>query len=250
MDLNYYRAIQGSLGLNSELETQRMEAKIRLYDQMQEAFPFEEDTIRNGEPQKLLVTKTDNVRKMNVHALPGEELCLGDVIWCYNHYWIVTDMYATDIVEHRGIMRQCNINLRFQIGTSEIYERPAVLDSGVYSTTLQTTEVADVPNQQYKLYMHRDDQTERIGRDKRIATEQWYDDEGNRILNVFRITAFESAGVSYGDRGLIIFRMRGDQYSPTVDNYDELVCDYIAPPASVGVEEGNNSSDKQSWRYW
>ena len=247
VDLNYYRAIQGSLGLNSELETQRMEAKIRLYDQIQEAFPFEEDTTRNGEPQKLLVTKTDNVRKMNVHALPGEELCLGDVIYCYDHYWIVTDMYATDIIEHRGIMRQCNINLRFQVGTSEIYERPAVLDSGVYSTTLQTTDAADIPNQQYKLYMHRDEQTERIGRDKRIATEQWYDNDGNRILNVFRITAFESAGVSYGDRGLIIFRMRGDQYSPTTDNLDEMICDYIDDSDAVSYVDEKLNPER---RYW
>ena len=246
VDINYYRAIQGAVGLNSELETQKMEAKIRLYDQIQESITFQEDTLRNGEPQKLLVTKTDNVRKMNVHALPGEELCLGDVIWCYNHYWIVTDMYATDIIEHRGIMRQCNINLRFQVGTNEIYERPAVLDSGVYSTTLQTSDIADIPNQQYKLYMHRDEQTEKIGRDKRLATEQWYDSDGNKILNVFRVTAFESDGVSYGDRGLIIFRLRGDQYSPTIDNYDEMVCDYI-PPDSVNDLYRNSNTER---RYW
>lgn len=247
IDINYYRAIQGAVGLDSELETQKMEAKIRLYDQIQESITFQEDTLRNGEPQKLLVTKTDNVRKMNVHALPGEELCLGDVIWCYNHYWIVTDMYATDIIEHRGIMRQCNINLRFQVGSSEIYERPAVLDSGVYSTTLQTTDVADIPNQQYKLYLHRDEQTEKIGRDKRLATEQWYDSNGNKILNVFRITAFESAGVSYGDRGLIIFRMRGDQYSPTTDNYEEMVCDYIDDNQSVSYVDESLNPER---RYW
>lgn len=247
VDLDYYRAIQGSLGLNSELETQRMEAKIRLYDQMQEALPFEENTLRNGIPQKFLVTKTDNVRKMNIHALPGETLCLGDVIYCYGHNWIVTDLYATDIIEHRGIMRQCNVNIRFQNGTSEIYERPAVLDSGVYSTTLQTGESMDIPNQQYKLYLHRDRQTERIGRDKRLATEQWYDEDGNKILNVFRITAFESAGVSYGDHGLIIFRMRGDQFSPTTDNVEQMVCDYIDEDDSMSYVDETINSER---RYW
>lgn len=235
VDINYFRAIQGSLGIDNETQFQREDAKANLAWQLLESVNCEHNATRNGVPQKLIVTKTDNIRVMNVTAFPDEDLVIGDVLEFYNAHWIVIRLYATDNIQKKGVAYQCNHKFRFQLGTSEIYERWGVIDSGVYSTTEKQGLIGSTPDQQYKLYMHKDEYTSKLSRDKRLATEIWYDIDGNQILSVYRITAYDSVSVSYIDGNLIEFKLRADQYIPSSDNIQEMICDYISPDA---IEQG------------
>ena len=144
---------------------------------------------------------------------------------------------ATDNIQMTGRAYQCNHLFRFQLGTSEIYERWGVLDSGVYSTTEKSSTTMLLPDQQFKLYMQADDITRQIARDKRFAVDQWKNIEGEDILTVYRVTAYDELSNSYVYGHLIEFKLRADEYVPNVDNYDEMICNYIAPnAASEGVK--------------
>lgn len=233
VDMNYFRAIQGTLGLDNETQYQREDAKENLRWQLLESVNCEHNALRNGKPQKLIVTKTDNVRVMNVTAFPDEDLVIGDVLEFYNAHWIIIRLYATDNIQRKGVAYQCNHLFRFQLGTSEIYERWGVIDSGVYSTTEKQGIIGATPDQQYKMYMQRDEFTRRLSRDKRLATDVWYDINGEQILTVYRITAYDSVSVSYIDGNLIEFKLRADQYVPQKDNIEEMICDYIAPDSVI-----------------
>lgn len=232
IDMNYFRSIQGTIGLDTETQYQRESAKQNLTWQLMESVNCEHNALRNGKPQKLIVTKTDNVRVMNVTAFPDEDLMIGDVLEFYNAHWIIIRLYATDNIQRKGVAYQCNHLFRFQLGTSEIYERWGVIDSGVYSTTEKQGIIGATPDQQYKMYMQKDEYTRRLSRDKRLATDVWYDINGEQILTVYRITAYDSVSVSYIDGNLIEFKLRADQYVPNIDSIEEMICDYI-PPDSV-----------------
>ena len=116
VDIGYLRAIQGTLGLSNETQYQREDAKDNLRWQLLESVNCEHDAKVNGGPQKLIVTKTDNVRVMNVTALPGERLLQGDLCEFYGHHWIIVRLYATDNIQMTGRAYQCNHLFRFQLG--------------------------------------------------------------------------------------------------------------------------------------
>ena len=130
-----------------------------------------------------------------------------------------------------GRAYQCNHLFRFQLGTSDIYERWGVLDSGVYSTTEKSGTTMILPDQQFKLYMQADDITRQIARDKRFAVDQWKNIEGDDILSVYRVTAYDEVSPSYVYGHLIEFKLRADEYIPGIDNYEQMICNYISPDA-------------------
>lgn len=239
VDMSYFRAIQDTTGIRNETEYQREDAKDNLRWQLLESVNCEHDAKVNGQPQVLIVTKTDNVRVMNVTALPGERLLQGDLCEFYGHHWIIVRLYATDNIQMTGRAYQCNHLFRFQLGTSEIYERWGVLDSGVYSTTEKSSTTMILPDQQFKLYMQADDITRQIARDKRFAVDQWKNIEGEDILTVYRVTAYDELSGSYIYGHLIEFKLRADEYIPGVDDYDEMICNYIAP-----------NTQTEEVRYW
>lgn len=237
-DLNYYRAIHGSVDCRNIKEVKQNIVKDRLKQDFLESINCEYDAKRNGKPQKFIVTKTDRETAMDIHAFPDEDLQVGDMIDCYDQKWIVTDMYATNTLHYSGLMEQCNHLFRFQNGTSDIYEYWGVLDSGVYSTTEKYTDYIIYPDQQFKVFLPYNEHTMKMYEGKRLATEMVYNNEGLPELVCFTITAIVTETYHYRQGKLLELKLRSDKYRPEKDNVELGICDYIAPnsidPSATG----------------
>ena len=229
VDLNYFRAIHGSVDCDNVTEVKRNITKDRLKREFLESISCEHNAKRNGVPQKFLVTKTDRETAMNILAFPDEDLQVGDMIDCYDQKWIVTDMFATNILHLTGLMEQCNHIFKFQNGTSDIFEYWGVLDSGVYSTTEKYTDYMIYPDQQFKVFLPYDENTTKIYEGKRLATETVYNNEGKEELVCFTVTAIVSETYHYRQGKLLELKLRSDTYRPEKDNIELGICDYIAP---------------------
>jgi hypothetical protein len=177
----------------------------------------------------LVIDRTETSYKCKIIAFPDEDLYVGDLISVDDENLIVTEVRSLNPLQKVGTAWLCNINLSFQNGTHDIITRPAVLDSGVYSTTKNGNEELQYVDKQFKLYLPYDDDTKKIYVDKRIAVDTRFDKHGKEILEVYSVTGINRVARSYGKGGhLLICELRSGTYSPSDDNLELMICDYIA----------------------
>lgn len=230
MDINYFRAIQNALGSETEVEANIREAKRDITDGMMGSVGLVHDGKRNGQPQRFVLAREISLFKYNIVAFPDEELNIGDVLDLRGEKWIVKDVKLSNPIQRVGIIYLANLTLRFQNHSSDIIERPAVLDKGQYSTTIGEEKDIRYPNDKIKIYLPYDEDTKYIYIDKRVATGIVYDKYGNEMLETFKITKANHTTVNFGKNAhLLELTVESDQYSPSNDNLSEMICDYIAP---------------------
>lgn len=230
MDINYFRAIQNALGAETEVEANIREAKRDITDGMMGSVGLVHDGKRNGQPQRFVLAREISLFKYNIVAFPDEELNIGDVLDLRGEKWIVKDVKLSNPIQRVGIIYLANLTLRFQNHSSDIIERPAVLDKGQYSTTVGEEKDIRYPNDKIKIYLPYDEDTKYIYIDKRVATGIVYDKYGNEMLETFKITKVNHTTVNFGKNAhLLELTVESDQYSPSNDNLSEMICDYIAP---------------------
>ena len=170
MDISYFKAIQGAVGADSAQEVLIRQTKDNLTVGMSTSIGNAK-LKRNGKEQSFVVSQTSVRHKYQITAYPDEELFVGDVIDYADEKWIIVETRIGSPLQKTGLMWLCNINLSFQNGTHDIITRPAVLDSGVYSTTKNGNEELQYVDKQFKLYLPYDDDTKKMFIDKRIAVD-------------------------------------------------------------------------------
>lgn len=243
--IEYFRAIQNQRGLSSMNEAVIADAKMSLRDELITSVHYMQ-CKRNGVDQSFIVTPSEAYHKYEIEALPDEPLFVGDEIECMGEHWIVVKTRVGSPFQTIGLMWLCNYKFRWQSFSPEIIERWGVLDSGVYSTTRDGNGALVTPDKQFKIYFPKDPDTAKLHIDKRLAVEVLYDQSGKEILNVYRITGYDSISTSYGQGGhLLVLNARSDDYVPNRDSIEEMICDFIAeepvPPVHSGTITGSSS---------
>ena len=184
---------------------------------------------RNGEVQQFLITQSATKDKANLITFPDEDITIGDMIYYNNMNWIVYEVSQSCEWQKTAVLWLCNIKLRFQIGTSEIHERWAVLDSGVYSTTITGDKTVQIGDKQYNLWITKDEVTKYIYTDKRLAIGKKFNKDREEILDVYSVTAVDAVSKNYGDNAHIIKISLRDasNFNSDTDNVDEMICDIV-----------------------
>ena len=195
---------------------------------------YQENCLRNGMPQRFLITRSDVLYRCEITAFPGEELYPGDVIECFDEHWICYQTRVSSDIQVSGTIWLCNHLFHWQNGTSEIITKWGVLDSGVYSTTKTGGYEINTPDVQYKIYLPLDKDTERFFVDKRLATNVRYDANGKQILEVYKVTRVDPTSQAYGKGAhLMLLHCRSDDFIAERDNVEHMICDYIPEEAVV-----------------
>lgn len=193
---------------------------------------------RNGVQQELVLVKGDTPVRAKILAMPGDELCAGDIVECMGKTWLIREVSETNPIQRVGLGWICNYNLRWQNNSEKIYEIPCVLDRGVYSATQSGNWFIHYTSINFKLYLPYNDYTKKLYVDKRIALDKSYDRDGNEILEVYRITGKYSKSRIFGtDAHLLICELKADLFAPSKDNIKEMVCDYFGEDATSGQSE-------------
>jgi len=227
MDINYFKAIQGAIGAHSSHEVLVRQAKDNLSIGMSASIGSSK-LKRNGHYQNFVIKQTSVRYKYQIMAFPDEELFAGDIIDYNGEKWIVMETRIGSPLHITGVMWLCNIDLSFQNGTHDIITRPAILDSGVYSTTKNGDNELQYADKQFKLYLPYDNDTKKLFLDKRIAVDTRFDKHGQQILEVYNITGINRVASAFGSGAhLLTCELRSGIYSPSDDNIELMICDYI-----------------------
>ncbi len=238
ISIDYFRTIQNQKGLASLKDAEIEDGKARLREDLRNSVHFLVGK-RNGVAQEFVVTPSEAYHKYEIEAMPDEDLFVGDEIECLGEHWIVVKTRVGSPFQTIGLMWLCNYKFRWQSFTPTVIERWGVLDSGVYSTTRDGDGDLVTPDKQFKLYFPKDAETQKLFIDKRLAVEVLFDSHGKQVLNVYRITGYDSISSSYGKNGhLLVLNARSDDYVPNRDSITELICDYIAPSPAPPVQTG------------
>lgn len=233
-DIDYFRAIQNATGVKTRTEAKINDSRRNLSEGLKGSINYYPDAKRNGVTQPIILTASETRHKALIEAMPGDEIRIGDLIEVVDHHgetmhWLMMQMVRTNPNQLQGMAWLCNIEFAFQTFDLEICHCWGVLDSGVYSTSLSRDDKLTVPDQQYKVYMPLNEDTEQIFVDKRLATERAYDQNGNRILMVYKITGRDTVARNYVNGHLLDLYARSDLYDPARDNYELMICDYEEP---------------------
>ena len=186
----------------------------------------------------ILLRSGDNAYMKMFNAAYDSGILVGDVLAINGTHYMCTELSNADDVTLRGSLYECNLMLRFQLGTSAIVERWSIFDSGVYSTTLAETPKGQVGDTQFKLLLPYDSYTCKLQRDKRLATEVLYHVSSTPTLRCYRVTSNDSKASDFGHGKILELKLREDQFAPSKDNVELLICDYIATTAPAGTSGG------------
>lgn len=242
--IDYYKAIQGSLGVDSLVQNEVRSSQAWMRDELVQSLNYDELTAtRNGIQQGFLVTTTEYGFQAQVRALPGDELYIGDIIGFRGEYWIVTDLTPVNPFYRLGIMKLCNYVLRFQNFSPTIYERHVFIDGGAYATYVKGDTRIQYGNEKASIYLPYDDATKKLFIDKRISVGTLWDKTNRAILQCNKIIGVDYRSVSRGEGAhLMLLHIEQDAYSPEKDNIELDLCDYITVSSDTSTEGADNKS--------
>ena len=188
----------------------------------------------NAVTQPIVIEPGKVSYKAKIIAVPGDALCVGDLIIDGTDKWLVVETKTSNPIQISGTAWLCNQLFRFQNGTTTILESYGVLDNGSYSTSGDNK--IQIISDKYKIYLPYNTSTKKIYIDKRLATNKAYDKDGKEILVTYKVTGFDSVSESYGTGGhLLILNVIASSYDASIDSLTEMICDYIASSSSGGT---------------
>lgn len=239
LDMNYFRAVQGAVNKYDEGSYKSAEAKENLLLQFKTSINYEPLAERNGTVQPLIITASEVKYKYNITAMPGDELYPGDIITLGDEHILVQQTRCINENYVYGLGWLCNLKLRFQNFDAKIHERYCVLDSGVYSTTVGQEDMIAYLKRQYNLWIPSDEDTDKIYIDKRLAVDTMYDQNGNIVLDAYKVTGrTKMAKGAYGEgTHLLSLALKSSEAVGGRDNIEEMICDYISADADDSGEE-------------
>ena len=187
----------------------------------------QEEALRNGEPQPLLIVRM-KTKEIKITAFLGDELFAGDLIDCFDEKWLVMEAFTDENGIRYGNAWACNTVLRFQNGTPTIVERHAIIDDGNYINVARFNPQLPLEEGFYRVYLPQDEDTQKIHINKRFSIGISYNERIEPILAVIRTVWIDpkSRNIGEGSR-LLSLRMERDVFNKQRDNVEELICDFV-----------------------
>lgn len=180
--------------------------------------------VINGQSQNLAIINSDNLDTKTLCALPGEDFPHGGIVEWMDNHWLITERDANNEVYTRGVMRQCNYQLRWIADDGKIIERWCIVEDG---TKYLTGEYGDNEfvltrgDTRISVTLPMDKYTISLNRGNRFLIDSY--DSPNVLA--YELTKPFKVGGTYRDSGVIAFVMQecntedSDNFSLHIANY-------------------------------
>lgn len=271
-----------NMGSASAVDTRELaiEQSIEAFvNGMAEDPAYQADAIIEGITTPIVASRRTTI-ECDVKAPPGTNLHIGDLVECLGEKWIVVELFADKVGIINAKMWVCNDILRFQnrkeavrsedshqenqlnwrgdirntkLGQRQfntpkkwnrmenVITRYCVIDDGSYSRT-NTDPVAYVPVNTYKLYVSMDSDTIQMYIDKRLSFGRIYDQTGNKVLEVYKITGIDLKSKNFGEGShLMVLTLQRDVYNEATDDFANMLCDYYVSQNDIPHPTRNGS---------
>lgn len=232
-NLNYYRAIQNSIGCSDKADYIRKNTIRRLEQSFEnpvdvETFMFwkfgeeMQDQIRLEVVDEKYSEASGDVLK--VTSLLSSPLKVGDVLYRpdIEEYYLCKESYKKSRMFYKCALVRCNYWIKWQDNNAKIYEYPVFeINSTQYNSGESGDKTITLGSSQHLVTITADKNTISLDHDKRIF---W--DRNTVKPTVFKITQNDTTAMNY-DKGLLKITIMEDEYNPDVDSVEDWLCDYF-----------------------
>lgn len=201
--------------------------------------------IIDGKERNLAIINSDNLNQKTLCTLPGEKLPHGGLVEWMDNHWLITELDANNEVYTKGIMRQCNYQLRWIADDGNVIERWCIVEDGTkyltgeygdnnYILTRGDTRITvTLPNDEYTIKLNR-------------KNRFLIDDFKSPTILAYELTKPFKLGGNYGKGGVLSFVMQECNTEDT-DNFELHIANYYDHFPREGAQSTMNASeDKQS----
>lgn len=213
--------------------------------------------VINGEQRNLAIINSDNLNQKTLCTLPGESLPHGGLVEWMNNYWLITELDANNEVYSKGIMRQCNYQLRWIADDGNIVERWCIVEDG---TKYLTGEYGDNEyiltrgDTRISVTLPYDEYTIRLNRKNRFLIDSF---DSPTVL-AYKLTKPFKLGETYGQGGVLSYVMQECNTEDT-DNFELHIANYYeyfpredkqSSQTSDTAESVQDHSNKSTGKRW
>ena len=184
----------------------------------------------NPSYKKVKINGIDDVLAINTgtqpyykkfHTLPDHQINAGDYVEWANAIWLVKTADFDDELIIDGALQQCNYVLRWQDDNLNIIDRQVVSQGATaYNTGLLDKELLTIGYNQLLVLIPFDDDTKKLGRNKRFFLSNTIND-----MRPYKITSFDTTTNIYNGNGYISMMLSEDQLQKD-DNVELQICNY------------------------
>lgn len=226
--------------LRAKHSTAQQEVNQTVADTLQElkdSAAYQSDALRNGESQPIIATRKAT-NKCKVTVLPGDNMYIGDLIYVFKEYWLCMEVYVDEYGVRYAEIWMCNQIFNYQDHSRTVIHKYAIIDDGSYSKGSDTRAIAITDNS-YTCYISLDNESTALYVDKRLAVDTILNSQGEKILEVGKISWIDIKSKNYGEGShLMQFKLRNDVYNPETDRLDNKICDYVDASSQPESTEG------------
>lgn len=205
-------------------ETDKQRVTETINTSILESPSYQSGALRNGESQPIAAIRTDT-NKCKITVIPGDEMCIGDLITVFNERWLVMELYTDEYGVTYGEIWMCNHKFVYQDFDGKVIVKDSIIDDGSYSKG--SDKQISVVDGTYRCYMSLDDESAVLFVDKRLAIDVIMNQNGDPILEVGKIRWIDTKTKNYGEGShLLFFTLSEDVYNQENDSIENLICDY------------------------
>lgn len=197
----------------------------------------------NAVVQNNLADSVENAKTRQIISSIGS-FYSGCYIRHKNELYIVASKPDNNKFYEKAVMKQCNIQLRWQNRKGETLSRWCYGSNATkYSSGVNITKLITTPDLQYNLIIPIDSETIVLQRDKRFLVEDERFSENLRANGInpqaFKLTQVDTKSDSFANIGGILnLTLIEDAFNITTDNVALMIADYFSPtPQPVGNAE-------------
>lgn len=150
----------------------------------------------NGMEQYVTITHKQELDTKRICALPGERLPHGGLVSFADNMWMITELDADNEVYERGLMQQCNYQLKWISKDGQLREKWCIVEDGTkYLIGERVKEFMAIGEARIAVTIPKDEETVELKRGMRFLIDDGDTDSDNvlaykiskpnRLFNVY-----------------------------------------------------------------
>lgn len=194
----------------------------------------------NGVEQYVTITHKQDLAIKRICALPGETLPHGGLVSFAGNIWLITELDADNEVYERGLMQQCNHQLRWINRAGELIEKWCIVEDGTkYLIGEKVNQLMTIGDARIAVTIGKDPDTDELDRGMRFLV----DDPDSKHPLAYQITKPNRFFNLYNGKG--VYRYILNEVNLTADDDTELrVADLLSWKPEKELDSDHRNSDK------
>ena len=225
-NIEYFKAIQQSLGTSSKAESKKRYERDRLARELKNSVNYVGDALLREQPYPMIIIPDSNDPNVcKIESVDNSETTfeIGDVIETGGKRWMVTAKEQTEFVQSFGEMRLCNQEFRWQDAAGVAHSAPGIF-STAYRVGRLDRNFNDAHGQFEGLIPYNED-TKKIPLNQRFVLWVGYDEAGREIPVTYVANRIDHNSLDYGSKSIIVIELARDTYNAN-DSIEHMIADY------------------------